>query len=318
MGFYQSTINLLFDKKRGDYLNNNKHTITVKENLNKEDYEAIEKLQKLCVAKDEIALKLELEYKLARTLVETDSTLKSNEFFYYIGANLVGYIGIGCFSGATLEINGMVHPEYRRQGIFSKLFQLVKQEWEKRGGHQMLLLSDRISHSGQEFIKKTQATYKNSEYEMYLNMNFISETTEGLTQEIVLRKASNKDAEEIARQNAIFFDDDYDESINMIMPEEEEKCGMTIYLVEVDDKIVGKVHLQIENDLGAIYGLGVLPDHRSQGYGRKILLKAIDAFKEIGVKKIMLQVATQNANALNLYKSCGFEETSTMDYYELR
>ena len=36
------------------------------------------------------------------------------------------------------------------------------------------------------------------------------------------------------------------------------------------------------------------------------------------MKKIMLQVETQNAKALNLYKSCGFEETSTIDYYQLK
>ena len=31
----------------------------------------------------------------------------------------------------------------------------------------------------------------------------------------------------------------------------------------------------------------------------------------------MLQVATKNKSALNIYKSCGFEETSTMDYYKM-
>jgi ribosomal protein S18 acetylase RimI-like enzyme len=31
----------------------------------------------------------------------------------------------------------------------------------------------------------------------------------------------------------------------------------------------------------------------------------------------MLQVAVKNKNALRLYKSCGFEVTSTMDYYRL-
>jgi ribosomal protein S18 acetylase RimI-like enzyme len=31
----------------------------------------------------------------------------------------------------------------------------------------------------------------------------------------------------------------------------------------------------------------------------------------------MLQVATENANALHLYKSCGFDTTSSMDYYKL-
>ena len=102
------------------------------------------------------------------------------------------------------------------------------------------------------------------------------------------------------------------------MPEEEEKRGMTIYLAELDQQVIGKVHLQLTADLGAIYGLGVLPEFRGKGYGRAILLMAIERLQEASAGEIMLQVEAENANALNLYKSCGFKETSTMDYYELK
>ncbi|MPN31713.1 hypothetical protein SDC9_179187 [bioreactor metagenome] len=46
-------------------------------------------------------------------------------------------------------------------------------------------------------------------------------------------------------------------------------------------------------------------------------MSAIEILKEKGAKDIMLQVEAKNSNALSLYKSCGFEETSTMNYYEL-
>ena len=239
--------------------NINDQSIRLKEYLNDEDYKEINKLQKLCTSNDKTALKLELDYKLESTIESNESIKKVNEFLYYTGPDLIGYIGIGCFGGSTLEINGMVHPDCRRQGIFSMLFQLVKDEWVRRDSYEILLLSDQKSHSGQEFIKTTGATYKNSEYEMYLNMNFKSEANDALTKELVFRKASNKDAKEITHQNAIYFNSD-DEMI-LIMPEEEEKRGMTIYLVEVDGEIVGKAHLQIENDQGSIYGFGVLPEH---------------------------------------------------------
>ncbi|MNJ04698.1 hypothetical protein D3C73_1655750 [compost metagenome] len=45
---------------------------------------------------------------------------------------------------------------------------------------------------------------------------------------------------------------------------------------------------------------------------------AVEKLIEANASSIMLQVATENANALHLYKSCGFIETSTMDYYELK
>lgn len=93
---------------------------------------------------------------------------------------------------------------------------------------------------------------------------------------------------------------------------------MTIYLAEVDQQVIGKVHIQVSPGIGGIYGLGVLPEYRGKGYGRATLLKAIDKLKEANAGDIMLQVAVENANALRLYQSCGFVETSTMDYYELK
>ena len=91
---------------------------------------------------------------------------------------------------------------------------------------------------------------------------------------------------------------------------------MTIYLAESEEEIIGKVHLQVSSGIGGIYGLGVLPENRGKGYGRAILLKAVEKLKAVKAEQIMLQVAAENEKALSLYKSCGFEETSVMDYFE--
>ena len=61
----------------------------------------------------------------------------------------------------------------------------------------------------------------------------------------------------------------------------------------------------------------ILPDYRGKGYGRELLILAINKLKEFKVKAINLQVETENKNALNLYKSCGFKENYIMDYYRL-
>ena len=38
---------------------------------------------------------------------------------------LVAYLGISCFGGNIGEINGMTHPDWRRKGIFKKLFEIA-------------------------------------------------------------------------------------------------------------------------------------------------------------------------------------------------
>lgn len=297
--------------------------IKLKENINKEDYKLISKLQQECI--DKVALKLELDYKLASSSESTKLTNKINEFMYFDGEELIGYVGIGSFGGhdTPLEVNGMVHPEYRNQGVFKKLSELVFDEWKRRNSNNMLLLSDRTSKEGQDFIKNIGANYHHTEYEMYFRQDKKeigpSGTSKG-TCNLTFRKAKNEEAYEIAKQNAIYFGEevpDENDKENLIIPEEEEKKGFRIYFAEKDNEIVGKVHIEL-TDKGGIYGLGVLPEHRRNGYAREMLIFAVSTLIEDGAKEVMLQVDSENPNALNLYKSCGFVETSIMDYYEMK
>ena len=279
-----------------------------------------------CSFEDQITLKLELDYKLRDAVNSTDKTRIHciNEFMYFAGEQLIGYMGICDFGGtsAPLEITGMVHPIYRRQGIFSKLFELAIAECRQRNAGSILLLCDKKSVPGQKFLGRFGAAYKFSEFEMYLQDESF-EMDEKWLRGINFRKATNADAFEIARQNTIYFGDhpeEEDENVprkGILLPEDEERRGMTIYLAEKEDQIIGKVHLQLINGLGGIYGLGVLPENRGKGFGRAILLRAIEKLKDAKATKIILQVAAENATALNLYKSCGFQETSVMDYFEL-
>ncbi|MFT5874783.1 MAG: ribosomal protein S18 acetylase RimI-like enzyme [Clostridium sp.] len=287
--------------------------LKLKETLDKNDYEEISKLEKFCSEIDKTTLKLELDYKLNSSQGKIPSTENINEFMYYNEDTLIGYIGISFYGGDTIEINGMVHPNYRRKGIFKKLFSLINDEWSKRKTSKMFLLSDSNSISGLEFIKTTSASYENSEYEMFLKS---TSTQKVLPCNVLLRKATNKDAREITWQNSIYADIEFKEE-NIALNVEEEESVMVIYMAEIDNKIIGKVNLQICAGVGGIYGLGVHPEYRGKGYGREILTLAIEKLKQQKSAEIMLEVVTKNKNALNLYTSCGFEETSQMDYYEM-
>jgi len=278
-------------------------------------------LEKSCVDYDGTALKLELDYKLAcahevnGANVANAETNDKNEFLAWFGERLVGYIGICSFGGSAMEVNGMVEPDFRKHGIFTSRFESVKEEWQRRSTLPMLLLTDRKSTEGQVFVRKTGAVHAHSEYEMILDTN--KHTISMNSESIILRKATNEDAKEVAHQNGIYFGESM-ENKPLIMPEVEAERGLTIYIAEVDQTIIGKVNLQRTGNIGAIYGLGVLPEFRGRGLGRTLLQTAIETFKVDGYEKVMLQVEAMNDTALSLYLSCGFEITSTMDYFELK
>lgn len=315
--------------------------VMLKEHLSDEEACAVRKLAEECARHEPVALKLELDYKLRARPEDAHQALvrEVNEFLCFRGPQLIGYLGICAFGGpgSALEITGMVHPAFRRQGVFTLLYALAAAESGRRGAREALLLCDRDSAAGQKFLQKVEAEYAHSEFEMYLRDEFPEIRPEQL-RGVSLRKATNADAREVARQNAIYFGegDTADEpgeaggdsavsaapnapaDAFAILPEDEEKRGMTIYIAEQNGETVGKVHLETSAaDTGGIYGLGVLPERRGKGLGRAILLCAVAKLREAGIREIMLQVEAKNATALTLYESCGFQRNSTMDYFRV-
>lgn len=285
---------------------NNNMFFKLKENLNNNDFNDINDLKSICFVHDNTNLKIEIDYKLSNVAKNNDKTSSIiNEFMLYDDNKLIGYAGICDFGGEEIEVNGMVHPDYRRKGIFTRLFSLLKDEFNKRDNKAMLLLSDNNSVSGIEFIKNMTDDFSHSEYDMNLDMDA---TQNESFDNLIFRKALIGDINKIKEANFEFF------SVNDI---EDISSGIT-YLLETDNIIIGKVRLEAIDNNGGIYGLEILPEYRGNGYGRELLILSIKKLKESNVKIINLQVETDNKNALNLYKSCGFKENYTMDYYRLK
>ncbi|MBB3409724.1 ribosomal protein S18 acetylase RimI-like enzyme [Rhizobium sp. BK316] len=53
-------------------------------------------------------------------------------------------------------------------------------------------------------------------------------------------------------------------------------------------------------------GMGLLPDYRGRGLGRRLIAAAIEAAREAGMIRIELGVHADNARAIRLYESVGF------------
>ena len=68
---------------------------------------------------------------------------------------------------------------------------------------------------------------------------------------------------------------------------------------------------------GAIFitAFGVLTRYQGRGFGGEILGRVIDLLIDEGQRSVMIEVMTENRKALDLYRHCGFQETTTYDYY---
>ena len=89
-------------------------------------------------------------------------------------------------------------------------------------------------------------------------------------------------------------------------------------MVMLQEKIIGKIKVSREQKSAFISGFGIVPEFRGKGYGKQALKQAINMLNKEEIYDVALDVSAENNNALNLYKSCGFEGQSTMNYYEVK
>ncbi len=78
---------------------------------------------------------------------------------------------------------------------------------------------------------------------------------------------------------------------------------------------IGFIIYTIAADQADLITLGVIPQSQQQGAGRFLMEQAFVHLKSLGVEKLFLEVATDNAAALALYKSTGFAQVGTRPNY---
>lgn len=81
-----------------------------------------------------------------------------------------------------------------------------------------------------------------------------------------------------------------------------------IFILKENDELIGSVAI-VE---GEIDDLIVNPKYQGKGYGKKILLYAINKMQILKVEKITLHVAKWNEKAVRIYENNGFKCVKTM------
>ncbi len=270
--------------------------------LTKEELASIKELQKVC---EEIGgFKLKLNFDMLKNRAGNEQ----EDFFHYEDGKLVGFLGSYGF-GNTVELCGMVHPDFRRRGIFSKLLEKGLEEARKREFKTILLNAPTESQTAKEFLKTIPCTFYAAEYQMKWQKTELLEdasvtlrpstTTEDLEAEIQLEVSGFGFTEEEARE------------FNLKIRENNSEENL---IIEANGKTAGKMRVAESNGEAWIYGFVVFPDLQGKGIGRKALSKVVKMEDHKGLS-IFLEVEAKNAHALKLYESCGFRSYHSQDYY---
>ncbi len=276
--------------------------------LSQTELAEIEQLVQRCNAHEGLDLKINWETLRARPHHET------NDFLYYEQNIPVGFLALYSFNPHEAEISGMVHPAYRRKGIFTTLFHAALEECQHRNIVRMLLIVEHVSTSGQAFARTLDITYDHSEYKMVLEEPRLPSSFD---ERLQFREAQEEDIPVLTHITALAFDLS-EQGVDWYSSKVLANLARRYYVgVLKDVGVIGKLDVSLVGQEAFIYGFGVLPEYRGRGYGRQLLARTIQALFAMRKTQIALEVATVNKNALSLYQSCGFRETGSYDYYAL-
>jgi ribosomal protein S18 acetylase RimI-like enzyme len=271
--------------------------------LTGEELFEIKALQEVCEKEGGFQLKLNFG------MLENRDENSKEDFFHYEDGKLVGFLGNYGF-GNKVELCGMLHPDYRRRGIFSRLLEMGLKEAKKRNFKTVLLNAPTESQSAKEFLKNIPCTFSFAEYQMKWQKTELSEDPA-----VTIRPSfSNEDWEVEIQLDVLCFGFNENEARGFKQMTRENSRDQKL-IIEAEGKPGGKMRVSELNGEAWIYGFAVFPELQGKGIGRKALSKVVKMEHQKGLS-IFLEVEAKNAHALKLYESCGFRSYHSQDYYK--
>jgi ribosomal protein S18 acetylase RimI-like enzyme len=263
----------------------------------------IKLLQLICEDRDQIQLKL--NWDLLENQREEDQM-----FMYYEQDQLVGFLGIYDF-GNKIELCGMVHPEFRRKGIFTQLANKAFDLCKKKKGKTILLNAPANSITAKQFLANIPCSYTQKELQMQW-----METTLYPDENVVVRPALDDDDELQIQLDVDCFQFPYADA-EQFHHRLKADPNHHFYMIEYDGKTIGKIRVFHDRKDAWIYSFAITPSMQGKGIGKKALSNVVLNEANHGYR-VFLEVDSTNTNAMKLYETCGFKTIQAQDYYEYK
>lgn len=258
-------------------------------------------------------------------------------FLCYKDKQLIGYLNLFLPGNGEAELNALVHPTFRQQGIFKELLSRADAALYSTCIRRRLFVCEPQSAASSAVMKAMHARLINSEYQMVFlpyghdnssishdssrlpgndrllanddesNSNHSPELGELLPAEV-------SDLPVLAQMEALFFGSDL-ESAEQWVEQSFRTPNINVYKYVFRGIPIGTGSLCIENHSCNLFGLGILPPYRGKGFGKHLLHSLIA--QTPADKELYLQVSGKNTVALQLYLNHGFRVSTQQDFWLL-
>ncbi|MEC0168321.1 GNAT family N-acetyltransferase [Paenibacillus graminis] len=228
----------------------------------------------------------------------------------YQDNHIIGLLSWYTSDGRIANINALVHPGHRRQGVFRSLLQRAAEDMKPQGIEVLCFRFPQGSQAGLAAAQSLGAVFNRSEYLMALNPMIVNSP---VSMDLSLFPAGPEDFEFMVACSSAAFGDS--EAWTRRYFTQTNKPGRVTYIAWMNNYRVGLIRFNSLNDVTIIHDFCILPSHQGKGLGQNVLILALELLSQKPHPHIRLSVVTDNERALSLYRNAGFEVKVQHQYY---
>lgn len=267
--------------------------------------EPIRRLEQICRQSDGSKLKIGLEHLTKES--------GDHAYLYQVEGRFAGCFIWYSADGVEANLSAMVHPEWRRQGVFRRLFEAAAAEMSEQGIQTCRFKVPADSELGLRCVEHLGAQYDGTQFAMEL-----AALPEGLASDeaptTTLRPEELEDFGFMVRCLSQAFGDEEEWTLRYLGHTREPSRHN--YIGWHGEERVGLIRVNLlGSDTAVIHDFCVLPSHQGRGYGREMLAQIVQLLLAQSCTCIRLSVAADNRGALELYRRTGFEIVTESRYY---
>lgn len=246
-----------------------------------------------------------------RHLLGKDRGRSSNILYYPEPGKLAGFLGAFFFYEKSCEIALMVAPEYRRQGLASKMLKTILPLIKEENVETLVFSSPHELND--DWLTGIGFLYQGSEFQM---QRFSSTPIASQNKTVNIRLATQDDIPILCAIDHACFST---QNVNMAarfynLLQDPANC---LFMIEQADTSVGKAHLNWQPNGARLSDIAVLPSLQGHGLGTALLTHCINHSLSKNKANIILDVETTNRQALGLYTQLGFIINNAHDYWNI-
>ncbi|CQR59019.1 GNAT family N-acetyltransferase [Paenibacillus riograndensis] len=229
----------------------------------------------------------------------------------YQDNQIIGLLSWYTADGSIANINAIVHPGHRRQGVFRSLLQRAAEDMKPQGIEALCFRVPQGSQAGLAAVQSLGAVFNRSEYLMTLKPMKINSP---VSSDLSLFPARPEDFEFMVACSSAAFGDPEAWTRKYFTGTNEP--GRATYVAWMNHYRVGLIRFNdLNGNTAIIHDFCILPTHQGKGLGQNVLILALELLLQKPYQQIRLSVVTDNERALNLYRNAGFEVKTEHQYY---